>query len=238
MFGNRKRKPTASVDPSAETVRVYIIDNGGTPFVVELMADGVARVLRQRQGLSYDAMHKIDVRDVSRQDEWLEPWRDFRYTRAFVGLDPSEERRCGSWFGRMLFGRPAWWHGGNTLLLELAPLRYLCVCNTGVFEFSTPPGDEIVRYVSVMGNNAVPYPYAVGKKNTYLMIEDVFIPNDLAAQRGDPYQVFYETDLKSPTCTDDKTLRTQRAAAAAFKATHGTPDVKVLHPRHEPDMVC
>ena len=60
----------------------------------------------------------------------------------------------------------------------------------------------------------------------------------LAAQRGDPYQVFYETDLKSPTCTDDKTLRTQRAAAAAFKATHGTPDVKVLHPRHEPDMVC
>ncbi len=217
---------------------MYIIDNGGTPFVVEFLSGGVARVLRQRQGLSYDALRETDIHDVSRQEDWLEHWRDFRYIRAFVGLDPSEDRRRWSWsmLGRML-GEPAWWHGGNTLLLELAPLRYLCVCNNGVFEFSTPPGDEIVRYVSVMGSSAVPYPYAVGKKNTYLMGEDVFLPNDIAAQRGNPYDVFYRTDLESPICTDDATMRTQRAAAAAFKTTHGTPGVKMLHPRHEPDMV-
>lgn len=85
---------------SAVSRRVYIVDNGGIPIVVELMhggkdggGGGVARVLRQREGISYDQMDRTDRHDVSRQAEWLERWRDFRFVRAFVGLDPSEEKK-------------------------------------------------------------------------------------------------------------------------------------------------
>ena len=192
------------------TRRVYVVDNGGIPFVVELMAaEGVARVLRARSGLSDAEMDRINRHDVSRHGEWLERWREFRYVRSFVGTDPSEKKGV----------RKVWWHGGNSLLLELAPRRYLCVCGDGVFEFRTPLGDEIVRYVSVMGNSAVPYPYAVGKKNTYLMIEGVFLPNGLVGRGEDPYHVYY--DAKG----------TVRASIPAI------PGIKRLHPRHEPEMV-
>lgn len=122
------------------------------------------------------------------------------------------------------------------MLLELGPQRYLCVCgNEGVFEFRTPPGDEIERYVSMMGNSAVTYPYAIGKKNTYLMIENVFMPNELASQRESPYDVFYDTDIASGT--DVMSMQKRRAIQKAYRATHRIPGMKSLHPRHEPDMM-
>ena len=60
-----------------------------------------------------------------------------------------------------------------------------------IYEFKTK--DEIVDYMSFVGNSDVPYPYAIGTENTYLMIEDVFIPNKELKVFGneDPYEIYY-----------------------------------------------
>ena len=40
--------------------------------------------------------------------------------------------------------------------------------------------DEIIiDYVSDVGNNDVPYPYAIGETNVYLMIENVYFPKNI-----------------------------------------------------------
>jgi hypothetical protein len=42
-----------------------------------------------------------------------------------------------------------------------------------------------------MGNNEVMYSYAVGKLYTYLLMEDVAIPNNLLKPSDDPYGLYY-----------------------------------------------
>jgi hypothetical protein len=219
--------------------RVYIVDNGGVPMVVELRAGNIARVMRRRAGLPDDL--RISPTDATQHGQWLERWRDFKYVRALVGLDPSEiKKKKQGLLGRLFPHKPSWWHGGSALLLELGPNRYLSVCWTGIREFRTPAGDDITGFVSVMGNNAVPYPYAIGRLNTYLVSEDVFIPNVFLAATAaanndgntDPYHAFYRTDLV--TGMHVKNMQKQRKLADVFRQTHRIPGNKLLHPRHEP----
>jgi hypothetical protein len=51
--------------------------------------------------------------------------------------------------------------------------------------------DEIKTFHSPLDNASVVYPYAVGNKYTYLMIEDKYIPNDVL-EKGDPYKQYYD----------------------------------------------
>ncbi len=69
-----------------------------------------------------------------------------------------------------------WWYGGNSVLLDLGGRRYLYI---GFIIFSFTALDDIHTYVSTMGNSAVPYPYGIGTKNTYCMIEQTYIPNHI-----------------------------------------------------------
>ena len=50
----------------------------------------------------------------------------------------------------------------------------------------------VQRFESPVGNNDVPYPYAVGGAHTYLMVEDVCVPTAAwAGQHEDPYDFLY-----------------------------------------------
>jgi hypothetical protein len=51
--------------------------------------------------------------------------------------------------------------------------------------------DLILDYQSPIGNSDVPYPYAVGEKYTYLMIENVYIDNAALNKKEDPYKQYY-----------------------------------------------
>jgi hypothetical protein len=96
------------------------------------------------------------------------------YNKIFVGKSPKEGRQFD----------------GNSMLFELSPFNYMYI-GESVYTFKT--SDVIKKYVSRVGNNDVPYPYAVGTDNTYLMIENVFIPNSVISQaKSDPYEYLYE----------------------------------------------
>ena len=77
---------------------------------------------------------------------------------------------------------------GNSILLKLPGPGYKYI---GESIFTFQPEDVIEKYYSPMGNSGVPYPSAVGKKYTYLMIENVYIPNDVLDLKVDAYQQYY-----------------------------------------------
>ena len=67
-------------------------------------------------------------------------------------------------------------------MIKLSKHKYIYI-GWKIYEFKT--NDEIIKYVSPIGNSDVPYPYTIGTKNTYLMIEDIY-------GNEDPSQVYYK----------------------------------------------
>lgn len=59
---------------------------------------------------------------------------------------------------------------GNTILLHLSKNTYVYI-GDGIYEFNIPLNDEIINYYSIIGNNDVPYPVAIGKKYLYFLLE-------------------------------------------------------------------
>jgi hypothetical protein len=58
-----------------------------------------------------------------------------------------------------------------------------------IYEFEP---EDIILYMSPTKNSSVPYPYAKGKNYTYLLIENVYILNDLLDFKQDIYSQYYD----------------------------------------------
>ena len=66
---------------------------------------------------------------------------------------------------------------GNTNLLECEDSNYFYFSVLEIFEFRTD--DKILDYISLMGNNMIPYTFGLGEKYTYFMSTHYkFIEND------------------------------------------------------------
>ena len=66
---------------------------------------------------------------------------------------------------------------GNTLLQEVEDRKYVYTSGLEVIEFGTD--DKILDYISLMGNNMVPYAIMLGEKYTYFLYHRYkFIEND------------------------------------------------------------
>jgi hypothetical protein len=59
---------------------------------------------------------------------------------------------------------------GNTILLQLSEKQYIYVGGE-IYRFDVITGDKITAFFSDVGNNDVPYPYAVGEKYIYILME-------------------------------------------------------------------
>lgn len=64
---------------------------------------------------------------------------------------------------------------GNTVLIQLSKYRYMYVGFPEVYRFTIPKRDQIVKYISPVGNNEVPYAFAYGKKYLYYMMEKKYV---------------------------------------------------------------
>jgi len=86
---------------------------------------------------------------------------------------------------------------GNSILIELDTNKYEFI-GSSIFSFSTLT--KIIDFISPVGNNDVPYPYAVDVDgNIYLMIENVVLKNhpqlsELLKVYDDPYSYYYSTN--------------------------------------------
>ena len=77
---------------------------------------------------------------------------------------------------------------GNSILLQIKNNKYVFI-GGNIFSFHSY--EKITKFISPIGNNDVPYPFAIDKdKNYYLMIEDViFNPK---VKIDDPYDYYYQ----------------------------------------------
>ena len=91
---------------------------------------------------------------------------------------------------------------GNSILLEMSSPdtrkspQYMFIGDR-VYTFSTP-NDQDEAFYSLVGNNDVPYPVALGRKRVYFMLDAKCVkrslfPDDMEEEPGwkDAYQVFY-----------------------------------------------
>ncbi len=160
----------------------YTHDNLGRPF----------RVTVSKGGKQVDIANCIypDWKDKSlpakyEDVRYYEHTHTYKTRRVLLGEDPEnifKERQ--DWVDM--------WRG-NSILAELAPNRYLYIGDS-VFEFPTSGKSPITMYRSPVGNNDVPYPFAMDSEYAYLMIEDVKIPIseiDLKQKPFDPYTQYY-----------------------------------------------
>ncbi len=101
------------------------------------------------------------------------PFRTFRSLKTFIGSHPDYPKLRG-----------------NSFLLQVEPERYVYIGGRmGIYSFQASGG--IRRYNSNVGNGATPYPYAVGKNYTYLLLEQRYVKNSEIPWGEDPYEVFY-----------------------------------------------
>jgi hypothetical protein len=79
---------------------------------------------------------------------------------------------------------------GNSILVKTKDNFYVYI---GARIYSFTADCEITKYVSEVGNNDVPYPYAVDNKgNFYLFIEDVILEKLSPQFHTDPYSYLYD----------------------------------------------
>lgn len=81
---------------------------------------------------------------------------------------------------------------GNTILLHINTNTYLFIGSEIFFFESFYP---IKKYVSPVGNNDVPYPYAVDELNNYYLLIENVVMRDETRTLEDPYDVYYAKHL-------------------------------------------
>jgi hypothetical protein len=187
--------------------KFYTHWNGGKPFLVEINDNQVDVFTRVLYELNPDeAMEeknliipRKDVRDISIDPSWEEGKSQLCFyelcmsvvaKRIFIGKSPLNKTTKFSGGHGPKFD-------GNSILVQLTSdtkkniYKYLFI-GCSIMEFMT--SYEIVKYSSPVGNNDVPYPYAIDTMgNAYLMTEMYMfkLPLNKSGKTVDPNDAYY-----------------------------------------------
>lgn len=156
----------------ATKVKHYEIhDNGGRPFIVE---DDGSKVSVFSQQYDFDT------------EQYLAPEKLFQqsYKTIFVGDKPSWQH-------------PDNWDTdfkGNSILLKVKGGSYMYI-GASIYTFKALDGDVIHTYFSEVGNSDVPYPFAIGEKYVYFLMEyHEAVPKDYFDLSKNVYEQYYLDD--------------------------------------------
>jgi len=114
-----------------------------------------------------DASYEEMIEDKDNPEEYynMKLVKEYRARKVFLGEDVE-------------YGEHTDFMIGNTILLELElePGKYVKISNV-IEEFEVD--DVILHYYSPIGNNAVPYPTAIGEKYVYDILNLKYYPIEL-----------------------------------------------------------
>lgn len=156
----------SGVTKKKKGVKTYtMIDNSAEPFVADVSSSRVE-------------IYKQKLADGS----WVRDKKvaDTPYARVFIG--DNLLRAAGV--------SPKGKYPGNSVLVKVGEGKYL-YAGDKVYTFQTIGGEDIKEYYSPVGNSEVPYPYAVGEKHTYFMLDMEALGNDMLDLKKDGYPQFY-----------------------------------------------
>lgn len=155
----------------------YTHDNGGRPFLVKIYQNYV------------DVYKEEGDNSEETRNSYKKIYR-FKFIEIFIGKSPkSKMTEFSSGYGSDF--------DGNSILLKIDQNRYIFI-GEKISEFETT--NDITEYISPVGNNDVPYPFAIDSKgNYYLMAEEVFMKKrKIPKHFDDPHLYFYALHLITP----------------------------------------
>jgi len=135
----------------------FTVFNGGFPLRVIISRDGSVSVYRMPKNskINFEEFDPLDFPEM----HYTILMKKYRPLKVFLG-ENIEGSETETWMG-------------STILLELKPGKY-ALLYVGIEEFEID--DEILHYYALVGNSAVPYPLAVGKKYVYSMDSLKYFP--------------------------------------------------------------
>lgn len=160
-------------------VKTYDIhDNQNKPFSVDISSSRI-EIFKQKQQIN----ENNTVQFIRHKKIFTTP-----YKKVFIGdnllRDPLSE--------------PKGKYPGNSILVKTGKGKYIYI-GDNIYAFQTIDGEDIKEYYSAIGNSDVPYPYAVGEKYTYFMLDKKALPNELLDLKKHAYQQFYKFELEGPS---------------------------------------
>lgn len=140
----------------AKTKTYMIHDNGGRPFKCVILNEHTIHIYKQS---NYN----------NESDEMVyekKPVLVFHPKKIFIGKSPfNKMTKFSEEYGPEF--------DGNTILLDMGNNEYVFIGNE-IWSFDTK--GKIIKYISPIGNNDVPYPYAIDEfDNIYLISFNVII---------------------------------------------------------------
>lgn len=143
--------PEPYPDGYASVTSYAIHDNMGSPYRIEV--DSKAKTLKV-------FMQRPSTTDEESKTTSEQLLKQHRYSHIWPGIDTEKPQ----------------WTGNTILFRDQETNKLIWIGNDGVQQLLLPDDEEILILFSAIGNNDVPYAYAIGTKNTYLLSEAQYIP--------------------------------------------------------------
>ena len=131
-------------------------DNGGNPFLVDI---------KEKNVKIYRINPKVYLDDVKKHyyDYLI---KEYLTKKIFIGKSPKNKMtEFSAGYGKKF--------DGNSILLELPDGKCVFI-GESIYQFT--PTSRIVSYCSPVGNNDVPYPFALDSENIYFMLDKTYVP--------------------------------------------------------------
>ena len=145
----------------------FIHDNNGRPFLVYVnIKNKRVSIYKQSQKHWYPA-NKWSKNINNNKWVYIKFIKTYKYQKIFIGKSNlTELSRLGGGYGKKFYG--------NSILLKINSKKHVFI-GQNIYEFNTT--EIINEYYSTVGNNDVPYPVAIGEKNTYFMLDKRYLSN-------------------------------------------------------------
>ena len=184
ICGERIPAVKTEVDEFKKGFKHYLIhDNGGRPFALYISPkhDSVSIYKYPKEYFEPSGNYFTDKTYVKYYSELV---KKIKCKDVFIGISPKNSMtEFGKGYGKKF--------DGNTNLVKISDKRYVYV-GESIFEFESL--NKIVEYHSPVGNNDVPYPYAIDEKgNYYLMLDKVIVK--FPEKVEDPYDTYWNSGL-------------------------------------------
>ncbi len=169
----------------SEKMSYIVLDNGGTPFRVDINDARKTFSIWSLAMLPDEGKStKLTINDLAEAWECIsmtdKPMfnkaviRNMPFLNYFVGTDETQGEKGI----------------GNSMLIQTDMQTWMYI---GMNVFTFEPDGPIEKFVSAIGNSAVPYPVAYSADTVYFMIENVALPRkDILDETGmHPYFYLY-----------------------------------------------
>lgn len=156
----------------------YIHDNGGRPFLVYISNNDIY-IYKNPDNIIFSNQ----LYDLHEDTKWMysQLIKHYLIQEYFIGHSPKNAMtKYSGGYGKDFTG--------NSILIKIKNHEYIYI-GSEIYSFTSKT--NIIRFVSPVGNNDVPYPYAIDSNNNYyLMLHTIMIQN--IPKNIDPYTYYYK----------------------------------------------